>query len=113
MTALRKAGSETARTAKAVLASAACVTVLPDRESDIYAGWATLPGDNFHLLTRVMRDRAVADGGTLASAVAGFSFETTRTVDFLAQRQPSERPVRLCSVWASAPSRSGDPAGPA
>ena len=84
MAAPRKADSETARTAKAVLASAACVTVLADRESDIYAGWATLPGDNFHLLTRVMHDRAVADGGTLASAVAGFIFETTHPVDFLA-----------------------------
>jgi hypothetical protein len=31
-----------------------------------------------------MHDRAVADGGTLASAVAGFSFATTHPVDFLA-----------------------------
>lgn len=47
----------TAETAKSVLKQAACVTVVADRESDIYAEWARVPQAGFHLLTRAMCDR--------------------------------------------------------
>jgi hypothetical protein len=57
-----------------VLAKAAVVTIVADRESDIYAEWATLPGGNVHLLTRVMYDRAVAGGGTEADVLAFLTF---------------------------------------
>ena len=53
---------------KEVLASAAMVTVVDDREGDIYPKWATeharegsVPQDNFHLLTRAMVDRRLAN----------------------------------------------------
>lgn len=59
----------TAEAAKNVLAAAASVTVVADRESDIYAEWAQLPGPRFHLLTRAMHDRAIAEGGRLSTAV--------------------------------------------
>jgi hypothetical protein len=102
---------ETALTARTVLAEAACVTVVADRESDIYAEWATVPGDNFHLLTRVMHDRAVAGGGTLASAVAGFSFDTTRTVDLSATPGRAARSavlsLRFGTVEICRPERPG------
>ncbi len=58
----------TAEAAKGVLAAAASVTVVADRESDIYAEWARLPGPRFHLLTRAMHDRAIAEGGRLSTA---------------------------------------------
>jgi hypothetical protein len=58
----------TAEAAKSVLAEAASVTVVADRESDIYAEWARLPGPRFHLLTRAMHDRAIAEGGRLFTA---------------------------------------------
>jgi hypothetical protein len=58
----------TAKAAKNVLAAAAVVTVVADRESDIYAEWARLPGPRFHLLTRAMHDRAIAQGGRLSTA---------------------------------------------
>ena len=58
----------TAEAAKSVLAAAASVTVVADRESDIYAEWARLPGPRFHLLTRAMHDRTLADGGRLSTA---------------------------------------------
>ena len=38
----------TAEAAKGVLAAAASVTVVADRESDIYTEWARLPGPRFH-----------------------------------------------------------------
>jgi hypothetical protein len=58
----------TAEAAKSLLVEAAQVTVVADRESDIYAEWARLPGPQFHLLTRAMHDRATADGGRLSTA---------------------------------------------
>ena len=58
----------TAEAAKGVLAAAASVTVVADRESDIYTEWARLPGPRFHLLTRAMHDRTIAEGGRLSTA---------------------------------------------
>jgi hypothetical protein len=50
----------TAIAAKAVLSQAAMVTVVDDREGDIYAKWATVPDARTHLLTRAMKDRRLA-----------------------------------------------------
>jgi len=58
----------TAQGAKSVLAKAAMVTEISDRESDIYAKWARLPGPRFHILTRAMHDRSIAAGGKLSTA---------------------------------------------
>ena len=44
------------------------MTVVADRESDIYTEWARLPGPRFHLLTRAMHDRTIAEGGRLSTA---------------------------------------------
>ena len=54
---------ETAERAKQVLASAAMVTVVADRESDIYPAWASVPRPGFHLLSRAMLALAKARGG--------------------------------------------------
>jgi hypothetical protein len=86
---------ETAAAAKPVLAAAASVTVVADRESDIYAEWARLPGPNFHLLTRVMHDRAVAGGGTLSGVAAHWPFVATRTVALLATPKRAARQAGL------------------
>jgi hypothetical protein len=59
---------DTAQSAKTVLRGATMVTVVADRESDIYAQWARLPEPNFHLLTRAMHDRALDGGGKLSTA---------------------------------------------
>jgi hypothetical protein len=75
---------DTAVSAKSVLARAAIVTVVADRESDIYAEWARLPDKNFHLLTRVMHDRAVVGGGTLSRVMASLPFVATRDLELLA-----------------------------
>src|SRR3984885_2706567 len=47
-----------------VLAGAACVTVVADRESDIYEQFARRP-EGVHLLTRAAQDRSLADGARL------------------------------------------------
>ena len=43
--------------AKTALSSARQVTLIADRESDIYEEWVTLPGLGFDLITRASRDR--------------------------------------------------------
>ena len=87
---------ETAASAKSVLAAAATVTVIADRESDIYAEWATLPAPDFHLLTRVMHDRALADGGSLYAAGAALPAADQRCIE-LAARSP-QRPARTARL---------------
>jgi hypothetical protein len=53
----------TAQAAKTVLRSAALVTEVSDRESDIYEKWAHVPAPGFHILTRAMQDRSIQEGG--------------------------------------------------
>ena len=65
------------------------VTVVSDREGDFYAEWATVPGPNFHLLTRVMQDRRLADGGGLYAAGASFPIAGTAAIE-LRGRAPKE-----------------------
>jgi hypothetical protein len=79
----------TAARAQQVLAAAAMVTVVGDRESDFYAEWATVPGVNFHLLTRVMQDRRLADSGSLYAAGASFPIAGTAAIE-LRGRGPKE-----------------------
>ena len=51
--------------AKSALAAAAMVTVIGDRESDIYEEFDRIPDAHTHLLTRACRDRALVGGGRL------------------------------------------------
>jgi len=73
--------------AKSVLQSAAMVTVVGDRESDIYAQWASVPEDGFHVLTRAMNDRRLSGGVPLFETMAGFAKVGQRTIELLA-REP-------------------------
>lgn len=72
---------EVAQAGKQCLSEAALVTVVADRESDIYEEWVRLPDARTHLLTRACRDRILATGGKLyawldAQPVQGhYSFE--------------------------------------
>ncbi len=57
-----------AQAAKAVLAKAAMVTEVSDREADIYAKWSQVLGQGLHVLTRAMHDRAILGGARLSTA---------------------------------------------
>jgi hypothetical protein len=80
---------------KKVLASAAMVTIIGDRESDFYSAWATLPGPNFHLISRAMHDRCLADGSSLFAASNDFEFADTRTIELRAR---ADRPARSATL---------------
>jgi hypothetical protein len=75
---------DTAHQAKPVLQSAAMVTVVADREADIYPNWASVPEANFHLLGRTMSDRQLAGGGMLFAAAAGFPVMGRRSIELRA-----------------------------
>ena len=62
----------TAEQAKQVLKPAASVTVVGDREADLYANWARVPEAGFDLLMRTMNDRRLAGGGMLFAAADSF-----------------------------------------
>jgi Transposase DDE domain len=78
--------------AKAVLAEASMVTVIDDREADIYEKWARLPDARTHLLTRASRDRSLADSGRLFPTLAGFAEAHRYTLDLPAR--PGKRSAR-------------------
>src|SRR5258708_2527452 len=87
---------ETAERAKSALAAAAMVTVVADRESDIFAEWATLPGPNFHLITRSMHDRRLLNGNSLYAAAERFAFTTERRVAL--PTREGKRQARLATL---------------
>lgn len=85
----------TANRAKQVLSAAAMVTVIDDREGDLYAKWAGVAASNFHLLTRSMHDRVLADGASMYAAVADWPVVDTATIDVVAR---ADRPARQAKL---------------
>jgi Transposase DDE domain len=60
----------TARTAREALTQTPHVTVVGDREADIYELFARLPNERTDVLIRATRDRALGDGGQLFGMIA-------------------------------------------
>ena len=56
---------ETAINGKKALKKAALLTIIADRESDIYEEWYRIPDGRTHLLTRSGRDRQLNNGRLL------------------------------------------------
>jgi hypothetical protein len=81
--------------AKEVLRAAAAVTVIDDREGDIYAKWASVSAQNFHLLTRSMHDRILADGRSMYAAAAALPIADVSTVELVARANRPARKARL------------------
>ena len=85
----------TASQAAKVLAHARTITVVNDREGDIYAHWARTPEKGVHLLSRVMHDHAVVGGGTLRKAAESVGFCAKAVIDVPARM---DRPARKAHV---------------
>jgi hypothetical protein len=88
--------SSTAEQGKSVLAAATMVTVISDREGDIFSAWGTVPAPNFHMIARSMHDRRLANGEGLYAAAERFAFTTTRTV-ILPERE-GKRAARVATL---------------
>lgn len=90
----------TANAAKPVLARAAMVTEISDRESDIYAKWAEIPGPDFHVLTRARHDRPLEGGGKLSDVALQPAGEAL--IELRAQPGHPARKARLAVGFAQA-----------
>ena len=78
-----------------MLKAAACVTVIDDREGDIYAKWASVAAQNFHLLTRSMHDCALIDGTSLYATAAAFPIADVTTIDLPVRAHQPARQAKL------------------
>lgn len=87
---------ETAEQARPVLAQAAMVTVVSDREGDMYPLWARIPGTNWHALGRLRVDRKLSDGRMVFATTDSLAVQDTRCLQ-LPARSPSE-PARTARV---------------
>ena len=93
-----------ANQAKAVLAQASMVTVIDDREGDIYEKWARLPDGQTQLLTRASRNRSLADGGSLFPTLSNLPEAHRYMLDLPAR--PGKRSARqACMAVRFAPVR--------
>jgi hypothetical protein len=90
-----KRWTETAQAAKPILAAAAAITVICDREGDIFEDWATVPGRNVHMLTRLRMDRGVEGGGTVSQAIDDWTFVAIRDVELPAASEREKRKAAL------------------
>jgi Transposase DDE domain len=100
--------------AQAALASAAEITVIADRESDIYEEFDRIPDAHSHLLTRACRDRALLDGGRLFTVSAAWPIRHRLALDLRAQPGRSARTaivdLRFGEVTIKRPGRCTDKA---
>ncbi len=85
----------TAQAAKQVLSAASMVTLMGDRESDIYRAWGECPEGQFHLLSRSMQDRALLGGGSLYATVAGLPVASCRSLEVV---ERAGRPARRAKL---------------
>src|ERR1700737_455995 len=97
----------TALAAKPLLAKAAMVTVIGDRESDIFALYASVAGERFQVIARSMHDRKLADGIGLYAASEGMAVVDQRAIVMPARAQRAERvahlELRFCAVNLARP----------
>lgn len=84
-----------AEQAKRALAEAAHVTVVADRESDIYEEWTRLPDARCDLITRACWNRSLADGGSLFAAAGAWPQADARTIELRAQPGRLRRTAKL------------------
>jgi hypothetical protein len=105
---------EGAASAKRVLASAAMITVIGDRESDIYEEFDRIPDERTHLLTRACRDRALVAGGTLFGIADTWPVQHRFELEIRAQpgrpARTAKVAVRFGEVTIKRPNNCSDPA---
>jgi hypothetical protein len=103
----------TAAQAKEVLAPARMITVINDREGDFYAHWARTPHDKVQLLSRVMHDHALVQGGTLRQAVKRIPYCAKAVLELPKRMDRAARKAHLClrfgTVVLERPAKTGAP----
>ena len=94
------------------LAAAQMITVIGDRESDVYEEFARVPDERTHLLIRSCQNRRLADGGSLyerlaEQSVAGeYELEIEADARVGRERRRAQIEVRYVEVEIAAPAGS-------
>lgn len=101
---------QTAEMAKTTLREASQVTIIADRESDIYEEWARIPDERTHLLTRVCRDRSIEEAKCLYAYTDGWAVQGRYRIDVPAQKgkrsgHEAELEIRFGKVTIKRPSK--------
>ncbi|UPJ66934.1 IS4 family transposase [Bradyrhizobium sp. 191] len=86
---------KSAADAKSALAAAAMVTVVGDRESDIYEEFDRIPDARTHLLTRACRDRALVGGGKLFDIAESWPVQHSFDLEVRAQPGRAARTAKI------------------
>ena len=86
---------ETASAAKRVLGGAARVTMVADREADLFALWALVPEPGIDVLGRIHHDRSLVSGGTLTTIARQWPLAGTRQMTLRERPGRPEREARL------------------
>ncbi len=86
---------DTALAAKPLLAGAAMVTALGDRESDIFVFYASAAEQHFHVIARSMHDRKLADDSGLYVTSEAMAVVDQRAIVLPARARQAERVVPL------------------
>jgi len=102
-----------ATSAKSALAAATMVTVIGDRESDIYEEFDRIPDARTHLLTRACRDRAMVDGGRLFGVAENWPVQHDFELEVRAQPGRAARTAKIAlrfgEVTIKRPGNCSDP----
>lgn len=93
---------ETAIKGKEALKEAALLTIIADRESDIYEEWYRVPDERTHLLTRAGRDRKLNNGRLL------FDYTASLEVSGIEEIEVKERPGKRSAHKARLEIRYGE-----
>ena len=105
-----------AASAKIALAAAAMVTVIGDRESDIYEEFDRIPNARTHLLTRACRDRALVGGGRLFGITETWPVQHQFELEVRAQPGRPARTAKIAlrfgEVQIKRPGNCSDPEAP-
>jgi hypothetical protein len=103
-----------AASAKSALATAAMVTVIGDRESDIYEEFDRIPDARTHLLIRACRDRALVGGGRLFDIAEAWPARHHFELEVRAQPGRAARTAKIAlrfgEVTIKRPGNCSDPA---
>ena len=86
---------ETAQAAKGTLKEAARITMIADREADIYQLWASVPAPTVDVLGRLFHVRQLAGGGTTHTIAQTWPVSDRRTIVIREREDRDERQAAL------------------
>lgn len=86
----------TAEQGKRVLREARSITIIADRESDIYEEWYRIPDEHTHVLTRACRERRLSNGAWLSAYVS--TLEVSGITAFEVRERTKKRSAHLAKL---------------